>query len=215
MNSIKIEDLEVVVMNMILTTIGLPTLSELEKALSKIPNIVELTYIENPNRKSHEFYNELIERIKTTCKDRVKIRRLPLSYAIDYNLPSTPALIIHGIFNGRLRHIGLMEDLMEYMIKLSIAYAGKSLEIKKPKLHLQPMNITIDLYVVPGVPCIRTLKTLLPLPAHFNVVLNVIDARENSELAKKYPGTGVPLTVVREKNYFKRGIITDINQLLK
>ena len=215
MSSIKIEDLEAIVMNMILATIGLPTLSELEKALNRIPDSVELTYIENTNKKSHEFYNELIKRIKTMCKDKVRMRRLPLSHAIKYDLPSTPALVVHGIFNGRLRYIGLMEDLMEYMIKLSIAYAGKSLELKKPKLHSQPTSITIDLYVVPGVPCIRTLKTLLPLPAHFNVVLNVIDARENSELAKKYPGTGVPLTVVREKNYFKRGIITDINQLLK
>ncbi len=196
-------------------TLGLPLHDELEKALKNLRNEVKVVLIENRKKKSNNLYKKIINEVHTKAKDKIKSLSLPLNKAKDYDIPSTPALIIYGIFNGRLRFIGLMDELMEYMVKLSIAYAGKGLELKDATKIVKTSRLTIDLYVVPGIPCLKTLKALLPLPACHNIILNVIDVRENKELAVRYPGSGLPLTVVRESNYVKRGIISDISQVIK
>jgi len=203
------------VVDLILNLIGMPNTKKLDEMISKIKENVRVEVA------NHDKTN-IMKTLSDICRLNNKItivvdREIHLEEDIPKNVPLTK---IYGSYNGRVIIAGDLEEILTYGLKEYIALAGGSLEPLIPKrLKERLANINekrrVKLFVVPGVPCLKSMHLLGHL-AIIDTMLEVIivDVHKLADYYEKYSGGALPLIIINDKKS-KIGAPKDIDELVE
>ncbi len=184
--------LNLLLIDALLKAYGAPRLSELIRKLSLLEKEVAVR-IELGGNEASETMRKVLESIAELSGGKVKLVELNASDTSDY---PAPHITIETGFEGRLRYHGLIDGILLCPLVESILYAGGVLEAKAPETG----EHHLVLYVVPGRPCLVTLRALIPLTyVNDGLRLDVVDAREYERMGRKLPSPYVPALLVDGK----------------
>ncbi len=199
--------LNLLLIDTLLKAYNAPRISELLRKLPLLQNEVQVTIVVSDNEAS-KLMKDVIASI-SALSDKVKVvetRGSMFEYA-------PPKIEMGGRAGDRIAYHGLIDGILLCPFIETILYAGGVLE--PPELEEEPSPHHLTLYVVPGRPCLETLRVLVPLVvAARDLRLDVVDAREYEKLGKKLPSPYVPALLVDGK-LVKVGSIKSLGEALR
>ncbi len=181
--------LNLILIDTLLKAYGAPRLSELIRKLALLDREVRVR-IELGENDASRVMRDVLESFSKLSGGKIVVEAAEAAGGGEY--PPPHIILVTG-FEGRLRYHGLIDGILLCPLLESILYAGGGLEAKAPETG----EHRAVLYVVPGRPCLVTLRNLIPVVAANNgVELDVVDAREYERMGGKLPSPYVPALVV-------------------
>ncbi len=183
--------LNLVVIDALLKAYGAPRLSELIRKLPLLEERVEVRLRLGDNKAS-ETMREVLESFAKLAGGRIALS--VEEGGVPPGLPA-PELSIGGAMEHRLRFYGLIDGILLCPLLEALLYAGGVLEPPRESIDAERR---VEVYVVPGRPCLVTLRNMVPLvPVSEKLEMLVIDARECEKTTGcKLPAPFVPAIVV-------------------
>ncbi|AEM38268.1 hypothetical protein Pyrfu_0396 [Pyrolobus fumarii 1A] len=198
--------LNLILIDTLLKAYGAPRLSELLRKLASLERSVEII-VEQGENEASKVMLDVLRSFSDLSGGKLVIRE----ERTDRKLPPPPSIRVVTCFEGRLRYHGLMDGILLGPLVESLLYAGGVLE--PPSVEAKQRRV--EIYVIPGRPCLVTLRNFIPVVAASNELeLDVIDAREYEKMGGKLPAPFVPAVVVDGK-LVKVGSVKSIEEAVK
>ena len=191
--------MEEVVIDLILGMLGIPSFDKLRKLIKRHKSKIDVLLVYKDRKP------DSIMKVLKEFNHIVNIRE-------DKDLPSGvkelyPITIIYGLFNGRLRIYGDMPGLLSYVFGEILGLASGILESEVPREILRELKekirgeINITIFVVPGIPCVRTCHMFSHIASRINkIYIEIIDADTHQEyFEEKYSNGSLPLIIINNK----------------
>ncbi len=181
--------LNLLVIDALLKAFGAPRLTELLRKLPLMEREVLVRLTVGGNEAS-KVMRDVLESFEKLSDGRLRVEVEEGDVEPGYPKPRAE---IHGAMGGRLRFYGLIDGILLCPLLEAILYAGGALE--PPGLETGSHHVVV--YVVPGRPCLVTLRALIPLvPSNEGLRVDVVDAREFERMGGRLPSPYVPAVVV-------------------
>ena len=181
--------LNLLVIDALLRAYGAPRLTELVRRLPLLEREVVVRITLGANEAS-KVMREVLESFAKLSEGKVRVEAVEGDVEPGY---PKPRIEIFGLMEGRLRFYGLIDGILLCPLLESILYAGGALEA--PRLETGKHHVVV--YVVPGRPCLVTLRSIIPLvPGNPELRVDVVDAREFESMGGRLPSPYVPAILV-------------------
>jgi len=199
--------LNLLLIDALLKAYNAPRVSELLRRLRELREEVTVTIVVGDNEAS-KLMKDVIASISSLSGKITVWEKEGTSFKY-----APPEVAIGGGLGNRLVYHGLMDGILLCPFIESILYAGRVLE--PPALEEEPGSHHLVLFVVPGRPCLETLRTLIPLvAAATSLRLDVVDAREYERRGGRLPSPYVPALLVDDR-LARIGSVKSIGEALR